>query len=432
MDPKDLAERLRASWAEFNPPVRSLLDADFYKFTMGQFIHHYFPDTEVTFKLIVRDPKIPISEFVNEEELRRCLDYAMGLRFSPAELDFLKGINLYKKGMFKDRYMAFLEKFRLSPYQLKKADGAIELVFCGRWTRVSLWETIALAIISELYYRGVLRNTPQPDLEKIYQRAEAKIVRKIETLAAQPRVSLADFGQRRRHSFLWQEFVVGLCRNMLGKNFTGTSNTWMAMHHNLPAIGTIAHEPAMVLTALANSDERMRQAQYHLLELWQEIYGQGLRVFLPDTYGSEQFFAGAPEWLKNWTGQRQDSGDPKAEGERYCQWLKEHGVDPTERLTIFSDGLDVEPMVEIGSCFEGRHQHAFGWGTLLTNDFAGCDPNNSNLRPFSMVCKVVAVHGRSCVKLSNNPGKATGPKEEVERYLKVFGDKGRKNQTVVV
>mgnify|MGYP001596864672 CR=1 FL=1 len=35
MDPNGFAERLRASLAEFSPPVRSLMDVDFYKFTMG-------------------------------------------------------------------------------------------------------------------------------------------------------------------------------------------------------------------------------------------------------------------------------------------------------------------------------------------------------------------------------------------------------------
>ncbi|MEK7609348.1 MAG: nicotinate phosphoribosyltransferase [Patescibacteria group bacterium] len=432
MDPKGFTERLRASLAEFSPPVRSLLDVDFYKFTMGQLIYHYFPHTEVAFRLIVRDAKISLTEFVGEEDLRWCLDHAMGLRFSVDELGFLRKTDIGGKSMFRDRYINFLRDFRLPPYQLKMADGTIELVFSGCWPKVSPWETIALAIVSELYYRGALRHASLEILEKIYERAEARLRNKLEKLATNPHIKFADFGQRRRHSFLWQEHVVELCRDTLGQQFTGTSNTYLAWRHNLPAIGTNAHELPMVMTALASSDEKMREAQYRVLELWQTIYGQDLRIFLPDTYGSEQFFAGAPEWLADWRGQRQDSGDPKTEGERYTNWLREHGTDPAERLTIFSDGLDAEAMADIGAHFEGKHRQAFGWGTLLTNDFTGCDPDNPNLRPFSMVCKVASVHGQPCVKLSNNIAKATGPAEEVQRYLRVFGNKGRADQPVLV
>jgi nicotinate phosphoribosyltransferase len=50
----------------------------------------------------------------------------------------------------------------------------------------------------------------------------------------------------------------------------------------------------------------------------------------------------------------------------------------------------------------------------------------------SMVCKVVSANGKPVVKLSDNVSKATGPKEEVERYKKIFGDKGRIAQDVLV
>ena len=56
---------------------------------------------------------------------------------------------------------------------------------------------------------------------------------------------------------------------------------------------------------------------------------------------------------------------------------------------------------------------------MLTNDFRGLVPNDA-LAPFSMVCKAVAANGRPTVKLSDNPNKAMGPKDEVERYRRVF------------
>jgi nicotinate phosphoribosyltransferase len=55
---------------------------------------------------------------------------------------------------------------------------------------------------------------------------------------------------------------------------------------------------------------------------------------------------------------------------------------------------------------------SFGWGTNLTNDFAGCAPTRSTgLNPISIVCKVSDANGRPAVKLSDNPQKATGDPE---------------------
>ena len=42
------------------------------------------------------------------------------------------------------------------------------------------------------------------------------------------------------------------------------------------------------------------------------------------------------------------------------------------------------------------------------------------------------VNGRSAVKLSDNPAKATGDPAEIARYLRVFGEAGRVDQTVRV
>jgi nicotinate phosphoribosyltransferase len=432
MDAKGFADYLRMSSAEFSPPVRSLMDVDFYKFTMGQLIQKHFRGTQVTFQLIVRDPVIRLADLITEEEIRSSLDYAMGLRFSKTDIYYLRGMDLYERYMFNEDYLGFLAGFSLPPYSIRVRENSFELTFTGDWAEVSMWETIALAIISELYYRAILRKIPKHVLENIYRRAQVRIYEKLEKVSKNSRIRFADFGQRRRHSFLWQEWVIGLCKEMIGEQFTGTSNTWMAFHHNLTPIGTNAHELPMVLTALADSDEDMRLAQYRVLELWQELYGQGLRIFLPDTYGSSQFFAGAPDWIKDWRGHRQDSGDPLEEADKYICWLEDHGVDPTKRLTIFSDGLDVNPMVIIDCALGDVHQHSFGWGTLLTNDFAGCDSGIPELRPFSMVCKVVSANGRPCVKLSNNRNKAVGPPAEVQRYIKIFGQKGIFNQTVRV
>ena len=86
---------------------------------------------------------------------------------------------------------------------------------------------------------------------------------------------------------------------------------------------------------------------------------------------------------------------------------------------IFSDGLDVDRIIDLHARFNGRVRASFGWGTLLTNDFRGLVPDDA-LRPFSLVCKAVSANGRATVKLSDNPNKSMGPVSEVERYKRVF------------
>lgn len=427
---KDLVEKLRMSTAEFTPPVQSLLDVDFYKFTMAQVALEKHPNAIVTFKLIVRDNTIPIGDMVSETELRKCLDYVQGLSFTPTDLSYLRGINLFSDYLLKDKFIQFLRTLKLPPYKLVRKEGAFELTFTGKWPEVTFWETIALAIISELYYRAILRNMRRHELEMIYDRARVRIYEKLEKLLDHPLIRFADFGQRRRHSFLWQEWVIGICREMMGSQFTGTSNTWMAFHHNLTPIGTNAHEMPMVYVALAEDDEKIA-AQYEVLKDWEAMYGDGLRIMLPDTYTTEQFLRNAPDWVAKWRGFRQDSGDPITRADLFIDWLKRQGVDPKTKLMIASDGLDVGPMVKINNELRNRLGDGYGWGTLLTNDFRGCH-RSPLLRPFSMVCKVVEVDGRPCVKISDNIEKATGPIDEVERYKKIFGVGEVARQTVIV
>jgi nicotinate phosphoribosyltransferase len=87
---------------------------------------------------------------------------------------------------------------------------------------------------------------------------------------------------------------------------------------------------------------------------------------------------------------------------------------------IFSDGLDVDTIEMLYTRFHGRVKVSFGWGTNLTNDFRGFVPGDA-LAPFSLVCKAVSADGHPTVKLSDNPNKAMGPADQIERYKRVFG-----------
>jgi nicotinate phosphoribosyltransferase len=457
----NLAERAHNHNWELDPVIRSLLDTDFYKLLMLQFIWKHFPSTRVEFALYNRHSAVRIADTIHIEELKVQLQHVRGLRFRKSELVWLAGNTFYgRRGIFEPAFLEWLERdFRLSDYQLSVRDGQIHLSFEGTWAETTMWELYALAILDEMKTRANLKMLSEFGLDILYARAKTKLWNKIERLRDVPGLSVADFGTRRRHSFLWQEYVVVAMAANLRSNFIGTSNAFLAHKHDLEAIGTNAHEIPMVMAALAPDDATLKASQYRVLELWQQTYDGALRVMLPDTFGTTQFLAGAPDWVADWTGQRVDSKDPYVAGDEYIAWLKARGRDPQEKLLIFSDMLDIDRILGLHAYFGGelatgvkpdnfqsvadfhdlkkwkhkpRARVSAGWGTLLTNDFRGCNPNNgTGFDPISLICKVASAEGRPAVKLSDNYSKALGPTSEVERYRRVFGTAGIANAPLV-
>jgi len=453
----NFAERAHNHNWELDPVIRSLLDTDFYKLLMLQFIWKHFPKTQVEFSLFNRHSSVRMADIIHIEELKVQLQHVRGRRFRKSELVWLAGNTFYgRRGIFEPAFLDWLEHdFRLSDYQLSVQDGQIHLSFEGTWPETTMWELYSLAILGELKTRAQLKTLSEFGLDVLYARAKTKLWSKIERLRGVPDLRVADFGTRRRHSFLWQEYVVVAMAANLGENFIGTSNAFLAHKHDLEAIGTNAHEIPMVMAALAPDDAVLKESQYRVLELWQQTYDGSLRVMLPDTFGTTQFLAGAPEWVADWTGQRVDSKDPYIAGDEYIAWLKARGRNAREKLLVFSDTLDVEQILGIHAYFGGalargisasdfrsaadfgdrdkwtagrRARVSAGWGTLLTNDFRGCNPNDGpGFDPISLICKVKTVDGRPAVKLSDNYAKALGPPQEIERYRRVFGTAGIAN-----
>jgi nicotinate phosphoribosyltransferase len=428
----DIATRVYNHKWKIDPIVRSLIDTDFYKLLMCQSVFHNNPDTQVTFSLINRSRNIPLADLIDEGELREQLDHIRSLRLSRGESTWLRGNTFYgKRQMFSPNFMAWFENLRLPPYHLERKGDQYELTFEGSWPEVMLWEIPALAILMELRGRAVLDNMRRFELQVLYARAMTRVWEKIERLRDLDGLRIADFGTRRRHSFLWQDWCVQAMLEGLGGKFAGTSNCLIAMRREVEAIGTNAHELPMVYAALADNDAELARAPYEVLSDWHRDHDGNLRVILPDTYGTRGFLDNAPDWLAGWTGIRIDSGDPATGAEIAIDWWRSRGEDPRDKLVIFSDGLDVERIVELQTQFTGRVRVSFGWGTLLTNDFRGLVPGDA-LAPFSLVCKAVSANGRPTVKLSDNPEKAMGPPEEIARYKRVFGVGEQQRMAVVV
>ncbi|GHD16366.1 nicotinate phosphoribosyltransferase [Tianweitania populi] len=431
----DIARRVYNHTWKVDPIIRSLLDTDFYKLLMLQMIWALYPDVDATFSLINRTKKVRLAEVIDEGELREQLDHARTRTLSKKELIWLAGNTFYgRKQIFQPDFIAWLADFQLPDYELaRSSDGQYELTFHGKWKETTLWEIPALAIINELRSRAALKAMGPFALDVLYARAKAKTWDKVERLRTLPDLRISDFGTRRRHSFLWQRWCVEALKEGIGEAFTGTSNVLLAMDTDLEALGTNAHELPMVASALTTSDEALKAAPYKVLQDWNTLYGGNLLIVLPDAYGTAAFLRNAPDWVADWTGFRPDSAPPIEGGEKILTWWKEHGRDPREKLLIFSDGLDVDTIIDTYKHFEGRVRMSFGWGTNLTNDFEGCLPVDSDrLDPISLVCKVTEANGRPAVKLSDNPNKATGEPSEIARYIKLFGTEDHAAKAVKV
>jgi nicotinate phosphoribosyltransferase len=430
----DIAKRVYDHTWKLDPIVRSLLDTDFYKLLMLQAIHARHANVRTTFSLINRTTSVKLATIIDERELREQLDYARTLRFAKKELIWLAGNTFYgKKQIFRPEFLAWLADFALPDYELRRVGDDFELTFEGPWAQTTLWEIPALSIINELKSRAVLKGRGRFELDVLYARAKAKLWAKIIRLKQLDGLRISDFGTRRRHSFLWQKWCIEAMKEGLGPAFTGTSNVFLAMENDLESIGTNAHELPMVYAALAPDDEALRASPYEVLEMWKDFYDGNLLIVLPDTFGTAAFLDKAPDWVADWTGFRPDSKPIMEAGEEIISWYETRGRDPRGKIVIFSDGLDIDSIEEAHRRFHGRIRVGYGWGTNLTNDFRGCATQDEPLLdPTSLVCKITAVDGRPAVKLSDNLGKATGPRSEVERYIRVFGETGRTTQAVDV
>src|SRR6204780_3857442 len=268
----NFAERAHNHNWKLDPIVRSLLDTDFYKLLMLQFIWKNFPAVHVTSEVVNRTTRVRLADEIDKQALIAQMEHLRGLKFRRSELIWLAGNTFYgTRQIFEPAFMEWLSGFRLPEYELTRRDGQYELRFAGPWAETTMWEIPALAIINELRARVAMRGMSRFDLDVLYARAKAKLWSKVErlrALATEGPLRVSDFGTRRRHGFLWQLWCVEAMQEGLGESFVGTSNIKHAMDTGLEAIGTNAHELPMVYAAVADSDEALRDAPYDVLRDW--------------------------------------------------------------------------------------------------------------------------------------------------------------------
>src|SRR5947209_3805365 len=166
----NFAERAHNHNWELDPVIRSLLDTDFYKLLMLQFIWKHFPKTRVEFSLFNRHRSVRVADIIHIEELKVQLQHVRGRRFRKSELVWLAGNTFYgRRGIFEPAFLEWLDSgFRLSDFELTVEDGQIDLRFEGLWTDTTMWEIYSLSIIDELKTRAALKKLSEFELDILY------------------------------------------------------------------------------------------------------------------------------------------------------------------------------------------------------------------------------------------------------------------------
>ena len=420
------------------PIIQSRLEPDFYKFTMGQLVWRKYGDVDATFSFKNRTPKARIGDVVDLGELREQFDHARSLMFTNSELHYLRGTNEYQQRMFDEPYLAFLRQLRLPDYHLARDGGDLTVTFSGRWAEVTYWETIALSIINETYYRSLLRELSPFERQVIYAEGIRRLRDKIDVMRRRPDIVFSDFGTRRRFSGAWQLLVdetlmQELNRGSFEGQFLGTSNTYAAMKTGLVPMGTSAHELPMIVAGMLDSGEPdpewLRRAQRQVLDDWWKQYGWGLSIFLPDTFGTDFFFTVVTDDdLRRWKGFRWDSGDVFEFGQYIIRAYEQIGIDPHDKMLVASDALDLPIILDVQQQLGARIRVSYGWGTGLTNDLLdNVMIGDRWFGPMSLVVKPTHANGRGLVKLSDNPAKAVGEPDDISRYKRAAAYRDRQS-----
>ena len=371
--------------------IKSIVDNDFYKFTMQFGVTKLYPDVMARYKFINRGEHQFPEGFA--DELQKEINAMASLALTKDEKNFFTTNCPY----LSPAYLDFLQGYRYDPNEVKITQNGtdVEVHVEGYWYRTILWEVPILCLISEIFYK--LTNAQRISNEEITKRTSDKV-----DLYNRLGVTVAEFGTRRRHSYEVHDVVMKELTNHKGKSFVGTSNVHFAHKYGVKPIGTHAHEWFMFHGArygfkIANSIS---------LDRWVKVYYGDLGIALTDTYTSDVFFGQFDKKLsKLFDGVRHDSGDPIEFGEKTIAHYEKMGINPLFKTIIFSDGLNSEKVEMITKAFKGRIGLSFGIGTNLTND--------TDLKPMNIVMKLTEISSidikwTGVVKLSDEKNKHTG------------------------
>jgi len=376
--------------------LHSILDNDFYKFTMQHAVVKLFPNAKAKYKFINRGQHKFPEGFA--EKLKTAIANMENLQLNKAEKEYLRKTCPY----LDPTYLDFLQGYRYdsSEVEVTQTGDDVSVKIAGYWYRTIMWEVPIMSLICELYYK--MTNQERINNEEVSLVAKEKIA-KYKDL----NITIADFGTRRRHSYEVHDLTIKALKEYGSGSFIGSSNVHLAMKYHTKPIGTHAHEWFMFHAAKYG----FKMANSLGLENWSNVYRGDLGIALSDTYTSEVFFSQFDKkFTKLFDGVRHDSGDPLEFAEMTINHYKHYGIDATTKTIIFSDGLNYEKVERIAKYCKGRIGISFGVGTNFTNDVG--------LKPMNIVIKMTDALPEEAkwtpvIKLSDEKKKYTGDEEMI-------------------
>lgn len=391
---------------ELKPIAPSILDNDFYKFTMQHAVIKLFPYAKGRYQFINRGKHAFPANFA--QKLRNAIDAMALLQLTPTEKEYLRDTCPY----LDPTYLDFLQGYRYDPSEvtIQQTGDELKVSIEGFWYRTILWEVPIMALICELFYQET--NQQRNSNDWVIATVEDKI-KKYRDLD----IVFAEFGTRRRHSYQVHDLVVKTLKEKGENTFIGTSNVYLAMKYNTKPIGTHAHEWFMFHAAKYG----YKMANSMGLEHWTDVYRGDLGIALTDTYTTEVFFEQFDKkFAKLFDGVRHDSGDPLEFGDKTIAHYQKLGIDPLSKTIIFSDGLNYDKVVRITEHCKNRIGLSFGIGTDLTNDVG--------LKPMNIVLKLTEAKPENAdwtgvVKLSDEPKKHTGTADNIDLAIRLLNIK---------
>ena len=389
---------------KLQPIIKSLLETDMYKFSMGQAIYHQFSDYKTTWTFKCRNTDVYFTQDM-VEEIREQIKAYCDLRFQEEELDYLNEIT-----WIKGSYIDFLRlwKPRFADFEISSdADCGLSIETRGTWLNTSMYEIPTLAIVNEVYFK--MRH----GYDRLIKSFEEKLDEKIRLLAdgTYHISTFSEFGLRRRLSAEAQEMAVRkLADANLGDSvFVGTSNVYLARECHVKPVGTMAHEWIMCV-GQGNHKHNPAYSNWYALDAWVKEYGVLNGTALTDAITTDCFLRDFQlTYATLFSGVRHDSGDPIAWGEKMIDHYRELGLDPTTKTLLFSDSLNFEKASRIYEHFRGRAKVAFGIGTYIAND--------TEVEPLNIVMKTTACNGMDVAKISDISGKGMCKNPAYEEYL---------------
>ncbi|BFM44438.1 nicotinate phosphoribosyltransferase [Flavobacterium sp. CFS9] len=386
--------------------LKSILDNDFYKFTMQHAVIKLFPKARVRYGFINRGNHFFPPGF--GDLLRKSVDAMANLRLTKEEKQYL-----WQHCSYLDpTYFDFLQGYNFDPseVQITQTGSELKVTVEGYWYRTILWEVPLMGLISELFYKT--GQSVRLDDEALKRVTKDKIdnYNKIG-------VSILEFGTRRRHSYEVHALVNETLRKFGSNSFIGTSNVHFAMTNNMRPLGTHAHEWFMFHAAQYG----FKMANMMGLGHWTQVYDGDLGIALTDTYTTAVFFEQFDKkYSKLFDGVRHDSGDPIEFAEKVISHYTQMGIDPKSKVIVFSDSLNYEKVKRIADFCRDKIKMSFGVGTNFTND--------AGLPSMNMVIKLTEVklnnnEWQGVVKLSDEKNKNTGTPEMIALAKEVLGIK---------